>query len=50
MLSKIKAGFYAFLVALAFITWPLFLTLTCASLVFYIIYRLIREEQKNKKK
>lgn len=47
MLKKIKAAFAAFFVAIAFVAWPLFLTATCVGIIFYVVYKLIREEQKN---
>jgi phage shock protein PspC (stress-responsive transcriptional regulator) len=47
-MQRIKAAFAAFFIAIAFVAWPLFLTATCVGIIFYVIYRLIREEQKSK--
>ena len=48
MLKRLKAAGAAFLIAIMVVAWPLFLALSMATLIGYIMYNLIRIEQKNK--
>lgn len=49
MFKKLKAALAAFLIAIMVVAWPLFLALSMATLIGYIMYNLIRIEQENNK-